>query len=114
MVSRCQSLHFRGCTRRRSGEPLSKGASGIDPEQLLLKPGTDSKWPSDWSRDGQFIVYVQLSQKTQYDLWILPTFGDRQPRPYLTSEFSEFNGRVSPDGHWMSYTSNEDGNNEVF
>jgi serine/threonine protein kinase/Tol biopolymer transport system component len=101
----------------REGGPASlyqKAASGPDQEQLLLKPGTDSKWPSDWSRDGRFIIYVQLSQKTQYDLWILPTFGDRQPRPYLASEFSEFNGRVSPDGRWMSYTSNEDGSNQVF
>jgi serine/threonine protein kinase/Tol biopolymer transport system component len=101
----------------REGGPASlyqKGASGAEKEELLLKPGIDSKWPSDWSRDGRFIVYVQLSQKTQYDLWLLPTFGDRQPHPFLASEFSEFNGRVSPDGRWMAYTSNEDGNNEVF
>lgn len=100
--------------REGPGEVYRKGASGVDHEETLLKAGTDYRWPSDWSRDGRFIVYIQQGTKTQLDLWLLPTFGDGQPRKYLASEFSEFNGRVSPDGRWMAYTSNETGSNEVF
>ena len=40
--------------------------------------------------------------------------GDRKPFPYLQTEFDEKHGRFSPDGHWVAYTSNESGRDEVY
>jgi dipeptidyl aminopeptidase/acylaminoacyl peptidase len=90
-----------------------KGVSGVDKEELLLK-GTEVMNPTCWSRDGRFIVNSQRGLKTQMDLWILPLAGDRQPREYLTSDFSEVQGRLSPDGRWLAYISNESGRYEVY
>src|SRR5215510_5609945 len=83
-----------------------KGASGVEKEELLLK-GTEFMSPTCWSRDGQFIVYSK-----QGGLWVLPLAGDRQPRQYLASD--EIQGRLSRDGRWLAYVSNESGSNEVY
>ena len=70
--------------------------------------------PTDWSRDGQFILSEQLSDKTKYDLVVVPLSGDRKPMPFLQSEFDEGHARFSPDGRWVAYTSNESGRPEVY
>ena len=82
-------------------------------ETVLLKDGTD-KVPTDWSRDGRFIVYESYSTTTRTDLWVLPLFGDRKPTPFAQTAADEKDARFSPDGHWMAYTSDESGTNEVF
>jgi hypothetical protein len=49
-----------------------------------------------------------------FDIWVLPLERDRTPRPYLRSPFDELGPAVSPDGHWLAYTSNESGQQEVY
>jgi serine/threonine protein kinase len=87
-------------------------------DQLLLKMGTLSGWAEDWSRDGRYILYQIPGGKTGQDLWIAPqavsgTPADK-PSPYLQTQFDEEHGRFSPDGHWVAYTSNETGRQEVY
>ena len=40
--------------------------------------------------------------------------GDRTPRPLLVTRFNESAPRLSPDGQWMAYVSNESGQDEVY
>jgi eukaryotic-like serine/threonine-protein kinase len=72
--------------------------------------------PSDWSRDGRFLLmnYLKVGSKTKEDLWILPLSGDRKPSPLLATEFSEHDARFSPDGRWISYVSDESGRDELY
>ena len=90
------------------------GASG--PEvRLLANSVTDS--PTQWSRDGRFIVYFELDPKNKRDIWVLPSegvTGDRKPMPFLRSEFDELFGQLSPDSHWMAFTSDRSGRREVY
>ena len=48
------------------------------------------------------------------DLWLLPLEGDRQPIPFVNTEFNETNGRFSPDMRWVAYESNETGITEIY
>ena len=75
---------------------------------------SSSKAENDWSNDGKYIVYMKRGEKTASDLWLLPLSGDRQPKPYLTTPFSEDWGKVSPDGRWLAYQSNESGRDEIY
>ena len=90
-----------------------KLASGVGPEELLLKADV-SIIPDSWSADGRFILYTRTDPKTRPDLWTLPLAGDRQPSLFLQTPFAEFEGRFSPDGRWIAYTSNDQRRAEVY
>ncbi|MFN0110172.1 MAG: protein kinase domain-containing protein, partial [Blastocatellia bacterium] len=92
-----------------------RGMNGNDDkEELVFKEEARSIYQNDWSSDGKYLVYRKDSEKTAFDLWLLPLFGDRQPKPYLNTQFDESWGKVSPDGRWLVYQSNESGRNEIY
>ncbi len=92
-----------------------KGVNGSDEkEEVLFKDESTYTFLEDWSRDGKFIIYRKIGGKTSYDIWLLPLFGDRQPKPYLETQFEERWGKVSPDGRWLAYQSTESGRFEIY
>jgi eukaryotic-like serine/threonine-protein kinase len=98
---------------RASGPGIyQKSSDGSGNEEPLVKKATAE--PCDVSPDGRFLLYQQNDPQTGVDLWLLPLFGDRQPKPFLQTKFDEASGRFSPDGRWVAYTSNESGPYEVF
>ena len=80
---------------------------------MLLKTGYLTV-PTDWSLDGRFIVYYQVEPKTKHDTWVLPLNSQEEPFPFLQTEANETGGRLSPDGKWMAYNSDEAGSCEVY
>jgi Tol biopolymer transport system component len=61
------------------------------------------------------VLVQRTALETGLDLWVIPVNGDHnKPRPYLNASINELEGRISPDGHWVGYTSDESGRNEVF
>jgi Tol biopolymer transport system component len=90
-----------------------KATGGAAGHQMLAASPEDKR-PTDWSRDGRHILYTSTHPKTKYDLWILPVEGDRQPLPFLSTEFAETHGQFSPDGRWIAYASDEAGRSEVY
>jgi Tol biopolymer transport system component len=95
---------------------FQKASMGAGGDELLLKSTSNSQ-PTDWSRDGRFLVYAGMDPSTQWDLWLMPMSSgetNRTPVLLLQTEFNEHLGRVSPDGHWIAYASDESGNNEVY
>jgi dipeptidyl aminopeptidase/acylaminoacyl peptidase len=76
----------------------------VGEDQQLLKIATPIG-PTDWSRDGRYILFNPLAPP--YDLWALPVFGDRKPLRLTQTPWSENGARLSPDGHWIAYQSTE-------
>jgi eukaryotic-like serine/threonine-protein kinase len=93
---------------------FAKTTSGIGPEVLLQNDA--EKTPTDWSRDGKYLLYTSVAPKgkTNTDIWVLPLSGDRKPFPYLHSRFMEFSAVFSPDSRWVAYVSDESGKPEVY
>ena len=85
----------------------------VGPEERLFQTLLQS-FPQSWSADGHFIAYVTVDPKTHSDIWILPLSGDRKPTPFLQTAFNEDHPRISPDGRWMAYSSNESGSQGVY
>jgi Tol biopolymer transport system component len=81
-------------------------------EEVLDK--TPGSRPLDWSRDGRYIIEGLNDPKTKNDIWVLPLFGNRKPFPYLRGDFNESFARLSPNGHWLAYQSDETKQNEVY
>jgi eukaryotic-like serine/threonine-protein kinase len=90
-----------------------KISTGAGAEELVVKSSTTNN-PSDWSRDGRFILYENLDPKTMFDIWVLPLTGDRKAQVLLQTPFNEQQGRFSPDGKWIAYLSDESGRSEVY
>jgi len=99
--------------RNGTSDIYQKLTNGTSEEELLLK-SSENNYPSSWSRDGRFLLYTAVDPKTKGDLWVLPLDGDKKPFPFLRTEFNEQNGRFSPDGHLIAYTSDDSGRNEVY
>jgi Tol biopolymer transport system component len=92
---------------------FTRPATRYTADTLVLRTG-HNKILNDWSPDGRYILYTDLSPEAKNELWILPMFGDHKPRPFLQTPFDEAQGQISPDGHWVAYASDESGAWEVY
>ncbi len=107
-----QQLVF-GSARNAPPNLFLKSLLGNTPEERLLESRFQCD-PSSWSPDGKFLLFTMLDPKTRRDLWLLPLSGERKPQPLLQTKFNELSGRVSPDGHWLAYQSDESGSYEIY
>ena len=89
--------------------------SGAGNEEVLLH-SRDPVIASSWSPDGKYLVFERYTgaARTARDLWLLPIEGDRKPRPLLQTNGDQSEARVSPNGRWIAYTSDENGQQEVY
>ena len=81
------------------------------PEQL-----TKSEFPTtgtSWSPDGKVLALQQLRPDTGLDIAIVSE-GEEKEKIFLATPFDESQPTFSPDGHWLAYTSNESGREEVY
>jgi eukaryotic-like serine/threonine-protein kinase len=65
--------------------------------------------PTDWSPDGRFLVLTVGGT----DIWTMPVRSEDQAQPLLAESFTERDARISPDGRWLAYVSDETGRPEV-
>jgi serine/threonine protein kinase len=94
-----------------------RAADGRGADVLLVRLEGRDTAPTDWSRDGRFLLFDSSPQglATTSDIWILPMTGsDRKARPFLQSAASESGGTFSPDGKWIAFLSDESGRQEVY
>jgi serine/threonine protein kinase len=100
----------------RSGEMrlYVKAASGVGTEDSLAHTPGSYEAPFQWSGATNTIVFARISTSMQWDIWVMPADGRQAPRPFLQSPFREYWGRLSPDGRWLAYASNESGHDEVY
>jgi Tol biopolymer transport system component len=69
----------------------------------------------DWSPDGHTLLVQQQNANTGMDVMSLPVSDKQQSlTPVLNSQFDEVLPRLSPDGRWLAYISNESGRGEVY
>ena len=64
--------------------------------------------------DGRTLLFADNGPKTDTDIWLLPLEGERKPHVFLQTPFMDNTPRLSPDGRWMAYLSDESGRIEVY
>ena len=97
-------------TRANLTQIYEKSSTGAGAE-TLLSPDEKNAIPVHWSPDGKNVVFSRLRQNANgvYDTWLLPLDGDRKARLFLETPFDKFQARISPDGRWIAYSTNESG-----
>ena len=101
---------------------LFRRDSGGAGDEERVTESANPQVPTDWSRDGHFLMYYELAKDTDRDLWVLAVTPDgkpeagAKPRPFLRTPFNERFGRFSPEPNprWVAYDSDESGRFEVY
>jgi Tol biopolymer transport system component len=114
-------VRLSGATMVTGSSLRARQANGGGQEEVLVDQNTPSEpvtllWPQ-WSADGKYLAYMGQSGPSA-TIWAMPTTGDKKPFPVVQSAASAqariFQFRLSPDGHWLAYTSTETGREETY
>ena len=96
---------LRGIFRRR--------ADGSGSEELIWKLEKHGHL-RDWTPDGRALILELADPVRSYDIWRLDLSDTPTATPFLQTQFNERCSRLSPDGHWLAYVSDESGRDEVY
>jgi WD40 repeat protein len=101
--------------RKHQGDLYTKTISGHGGEEPFLE-GEGQRIADDWSPDGRFLA-VEIREprgERKVALSMMPASGDRTPKAIFQrgTDFGE--ARFSPDGRWITYTSEESGRSEIY
>jgi serine/threonine-protein kinase len=91
---------------------LFTSAVGEPDRSERLAASENQQFAGSWTRDGALVFTEQRSAGGR-DILILAA-GDRAPRVLVASPADETSPRISPDGRWLAYVSNEGGRGEVY
>jgi hypothetical protein len=80
-----------------SGAPEALG------EEVVLGPSPDGRWAA-----------LEVFGDSGRDIWIAAVDGSDERRPFLATPASETWPRISPNGSYLAYQSNESGRNEIY
>jgi Tol biopolymer transport system component len=91
----------------------SKELTGAGKTQLLLPWKDGEIFPTDWSRDGRLVFFSARPAQVQSDIWSV-SLADGKATAFLNGPFNEGGPRLSPDGRWLAYDSDESGELQVY
>jgi Tol biopolymer transport system component len=84
-----------------------------------LSESKSPQYTGSWRPDGRVFAFGE--QTANFDIMTLSIDGDEksgwntsEPKPFLSSPFSEQSPAFSPDGRWLAYHSNESGIYQVY
>jgi eukaryotic-like serine/threonine-protein kinase len=109
-------LRLVGKAAGTDAEIRSAPADGSGTEKLIAKVHSGAPVPT-WSPDGKYLAYLSSNGDNLSDLWIVPVDGSSPPKVILqppTSKAIIYDYRISPDGQWVAYQSDETGQTAIY
>jgi dipeptidyl aminopeptidase/acylaminoacyl peptidase len=91
-------------------------ADGTGVVQELPCPGAYCE-PSDWSPDARHLIVTTRPATNGTgpgDVWRVPLDSGGSAEVILSGPSAEYDARISPNGEWLAYVSDETGRPEVF
>ncbi len=90
------------------GGVFASDPHGAGAEEVLFREPSFTPL-DDWSRDGRFLFYEALDFRTFHsDTWVRD-LQKGTSRPVLQGAFNQLGARLSPDGRWLAFESEESG-----
>jgi hypothetical protein len=99
--------------RKGNADIYVANADKVGSEMPLLETASNEAVEA-WSRDNKYIAYLFGGADNVRDIYVLPLFGDKKPRPVVQGAYQKDEPQFSYDGKWLAYTSNESGSFEVY
>jgi len=93
-----------------------KPANVVGAEQELWRPTDSFVYSLDWTSDARWLIFAEVLSSTGKSRIVkLPVAGTAAPVPVLEASGVNFGyARVSPDGKWIAYRSDESGTDEIY
>lgn len=95
-----------------------KAADGTGNEELMRPTKTANSFPGSWSGDGKTMliqeIYGEDQMSPNFYIGALSMEGDRKWQPLFQGKYMNAQPKLSTDGRWLAYTSNESGQNEIY
>jgi Tol biopolymer transport system component len=76
------------------------------PIEDVDNPAFDEAWST--------MVFQRAQEDTDLDIFSVKLDGSGQPTPVITAPRAQYDPRLSPDGRWLAYTSEESGGPQVY
>jgi len=95
---------------------MRKAADGTGEAVVLVEAKGYLPGP-DWSRDGRYLVYAERNADENFDIRYLQFGSDgavSEPVTFLGTPANEGSPKLSPDGRFVAYVSDESGRDEIY
>jgi Tol biopolymer transport system component len=102
-------IYFAG-SRDGTSRVYWKAANGTGPEEVVV---ASALLPWDASSD-YLLATTPPDSKGGRDICVLPLSRDRKPPACVATEFDETRPKLSPNGQWLAYQSNELKRSEIY
>ena len=103
-------IYWDGTTRALS----MKAADGTGELVRLVEQNLPDSGVPSLSLDGKWMAFWVKPTVQEQDLWYMALDGDTTPKPIVATKYVEDNPRISPDGNYLAYTSDESGSPEIY
>ena len=98
----------------RSGVGLRLQSTDSNAPGRTLAGTTEFDYPSAVSADGTTLVLQRSSPETSFDVFVAPIADPSRTTALVHTPAYEAGARLSRDGRWLVYVSNESSRNEVY
>ncbi|MGH9363849.1 MAG: protein kinase domain-containing protein, partial [Thermoanaerobaculia bacterium] len=103
---------FSSARSQQERAVCSKAADGGGQEELLFT--AQHPHLGSWSSDGKTIAFTNYGPDMAGDLAAAVVGSKGGSSSFLRTRFNEHAPKMSPDGRWLAYVSNESGRDEVY
>jgi eukaryotic-like serine/threonine-protein kinase len=90
-----------------------KSADGTGSDELLYPRKNSWDFPGCWSGDGKTLI-TDGTDGINLRIGALSMEKERTLKPLLSGKYGYAQPRISPDGRWLAYTSDEPGRDEIY
>ncbi len=92
-----------------------KAADGTGEVEKLRSVPDQNLFPWSWSSDGKTLVTAEMNSTfTEANIGAISMEGNGERKLLLKSDYAESHPRISPDGRWMAYYSDETVEGQIF
>jgi serine/threonine protein kinase/Tol biopolymer transport system component len=98
----------------RSGVGLRLQSTDSNAPGRTLTGTSEFDYPSAVTADGKTLVFQRSSPETSFDVFVAPLADPGRSTAIVHTPAYEAGARLSRDGHWLVYVSNESSRNEIY
>jgi len=98
-------------SRSGGNDIYQKSSSSIGNDELVFN-SEKNEIPVHSSPDGRYIVFSRPRPQggtPGNDTWVLDLAGEKKEMPFVESPFDKIHARISPNGRWVAYATNDSG-----